>query len=121
MDCIYFYKGSPDSGTCDQHANKHERSFHCSQPGCHITSIGCKTAKDLERHMISFHATANHQPAFPCRWNGDPLSISKAIYKGDLEATEYRLEESDNKLHEFDFLRMLSEGRQRYLVGIWFF
>ena len=99
IDCTYFYRGFPGPADRDRHENKHNRPFHCSRVGCHIASIGCRTAKELNKHELEFHSTSQDlKGIFPAqRLNGRVHSLCSLASKGDLEAVELWLENMHNK------------------------
>jgi hypothetical protein len=57
INCTRFYLGFGTEQLRDDHVAKHERSFFCSFPGCHLAIIGCVTAKELQKHEIDAHGT----------------------------------------------------------------
>lgn len=102
MGCQYFYKGFETSQARDQHLSKHGRPFNCPFVGCHLASIGCRTAKALTKHMSDFHPSGNEGlNTFPRRKEATNRHLIKAgnLYEVDwfLNGTPYRDIESEAK------------------------
>ncbi|KAF2116189.1 hypothetical protein BDV96DRAFT_645526 [Lophiotrema nucula] len=55
LNCNRFYNGFATCQLRDEHVQKHERSYFCSFPGCHMALLGCTTLKELQKHERDFH------------------------------------------------------------------
>lgn len=78
MSCQYFYKGFDNPLERDQHFSRHSRPFNCSFVGCHISRIGCRTAKELAKHMSEFHPTEDESlNTFPLRKSANNSHLIK--------------------------------------------
>ncbi|KAF2661287.1 hypothetical protein K491DRAFT_748233 [Lophiostoma macrostomum CBS 122681] len=55
ISCTRFYNGFPTPTLREDHVRKHERSFFCSFPGCHVAILGCSTLKELQKHDNEAH------------------------------------------------------------------
>ena len=101
MDCTYFYRGFPDPAHRDRHKDKHSRPFHCAYFGCHVASVGCRTAKELGKHELDFHSTCRDMKGiFPAQGRSDLYGwpLASLASRGYLEDIERQLEALHNKL-----------------------
>lgn len=57
LNCTRFYNGFPTRQLRDDHVPKHERSYFCSFPSCHLAVFGCATVKELQKHENDAHGT----------------------------------------------------------------
>jgi hypothetical protein len=53
--CFYFYEGFPDATRRDNHVNRHEKPFCCTEPSCSRTYFGFSSEKELKKHMNINH------------------------------------------------------------------
>ncbi|KAF1956409.1 hypothetical protein CC80DRAFT_446319 [Byssothecium circinans] len=71
VNCVWFYSGFTTKQERDDHVLKHDRAYFCSFPGCHISTLGCATLKDLQKHETDSHGTISlddddaEYPEFP--------------------------------------------------------
>jgi hypothetical protein len=66
LNCHYYSNGFFNKSQRDAHSLKHERPFPCKEEGCPQAVIGCVSAKDLQKHMVEYHGTADAvDPDYP--------------------------------------------------------
>jgi len=56
--CYYFHEGFRDAPTRDNHTNRHEKPFCCTELACSRLHIGFGTEQDLKKHMSIYHPNA---------------------------------------------------------------
>lgn len=56
-NCTRFYNGFSTRTLRDDHISKHERSYFCFFPTCPFATVGCPTAKELQKHETDAHGT----------------------------------------------------------------
>ena len=62
-DCAYFSEGFSTRQARDEHGKKHNRSFFCPEPGCHMSTISCSSASALKVHIEKDHQSTT--PGLP--------------------------------------------------------
>jgi len=65
ISCKFFYQGFDSKSKRDEHIAKHDRMFFCSFPGCPMSSLGCVSAADLQRHENEKHNVLLEDSEFP--------------------------------------------------------
>jgi hypothetical protein len=53
--CFYFHEGFVNDKGLEQHTNRHEKPFCCTEIGCTRMYIGWSTEKELKKHMSHYH------------------------------------------------------------------
>lgn len=53
--CFYFHEGFANEKGLQQHTNRHEKPFCCTESGCTRAYIGWSTEKELKKHMCQYH------------------------------------------------------------------
>jgi hypothetical protein len=53
--CFYFHEGFANERGLQQHTNRHEKPFCCTEMGCIRMYIGWSTEKELKKHMNQYH------------------------------------------------------------------
>lgn len=53
--CASFYKGFESKSARDEHMLHHTRPFHCTRAGCHRSSFGFSSKKQLDDHTRFSH------------------------------------------------------------------
>ena len=53
--CYHFHEGFSAASGRDDHVNRHEKPFCCTEPSCPRLHLGFSTERDLKRHMSINH------------------------------------------------------------------
>jgi hypothetical protein len=53
--CFYFHEGYPDAAQRNNHANRHEKPFCCTELSCPRIHLGFSSKTELDRHMTIQH------------------------------------------------------------------
>ena len=61
VTCFWFHEGFSDRKTRQTHVSRHERPFRCEAADCSAQDYGLKTAKDLEKHTMTYHPALDQQ------------------------------------------------------------
>lgn len=109
--CVYFYKGFPSASDRDQHTSKHDRTYLCTFVGCHVAITGCRTAKELAKHVSEFHPTGQDGThTFPSR---KPMGLKYAVIHGKLDDVEGYLQAANFDSSPKNFLDYLKIAAER--------
>ena len=65
--CFYFHEGFSSAKLRNQHVERHENPFCCTEPGCPRLQIGFVSEKELKKHMSTTHP--------------DPEALSSKFFK----------------------------------------
>ena len=66
INCYFYHHGFSTLNQREIHDSKHDRPFLCYVIGCHVTSFGCTTIKDLYKHLFEYHGIdMSDGPEFP--------------------------------------------------------
>src|SRR5438034_6547508 len=79
-----FLRRVSDPQLRDRHEGKHQRPFYCTFTGCHKAEFGCRSKRELNKHMADFHPKVHDSDStFPDIRERKQKDIFKAAEIGD--------------------------------------
>lgn len=82
--CFYFHEGFAEEKGLQQHTNRHEKPFCCTEIGCTRMYIGWSTEKELKKHMSQYHPDPEASS-----WKFPKVNSKQTVFKCDLCPKEF--------------------------------